>query len=338
MMMAPAYLKQLAQSSVAIQPITLVFGEEPLYIRRVVDGWRSALNAQGYLQRDRYEVDAAFKWDDLKMETQAGTLFADQRLIELNLPKGTPGKEGAAFIQYWCALQQATPPEICILMSCEKLDGRQLKSKWVQAIESAGLVIQSKPIEGVALQKWCQQRAQEVGLSLDSEAAALLAERVEGNLLAADQEIEKLGLLFAQDAHIQAQDIIDYVADQAHYQLFALSSAMLLGRPQYALQILHRLHQEGLEAPIVLWLLSKEIRLLIAIGQRQNQQSLPQQFKQLGIWSSKQAEFKAALTRHPGGYWQQLLPKALEVDLMIKGVRSGDEWQGLSELVFEIAC
>ncbi|PLA75080.1 DNA polymerase III subunit delta [Hydrogenovibrio sp. SC-1] len=337
MIMAPAYLKQLAQSA-TIQPITLVFGEEPLYIRRVVDAWRASLKAQGYLQRDRYEVDANFKWDDLKMETQAGTLFADLRLIELNIPKGTPGKEGTAFIQYWCALQHALPPEICILISCEKLDGRQLKTKWVQAIESVGMVVQSKPIEGVALQKWCQQRAQEIGLSLESEAAALLAERVEGNLLAADQEIEKLGLLFSQGAAILPQDIIDNVADQAHYQLFALSSAMLLGRTQYALQILQRLHQEGLEAPIVLWLLSKELRLLIAIDQRKSQQSLPQVFKQLGIWSSKQGEFQAAMTRHQGDYWQQLLPKALEVDLMVKGVRPGDEWQALSELVFKIAC
>lgn len=337
MIMAPAYLKQLAQSA-TIQPITLVFGEEPLYIRRVVDAWRASLKAQGYLQRDRYEVDANFKWDDLKMETQAGTLFADLRLIELNIPKGTPGKEGTAFIQYWCALQHALPPEICILISCEKLDGRQLKTKWVQAIESVGMVVQSKPIEGVALQKWCQQRAQEIGLSLDSEAAALLAERVEGNLLAADQEIEKLGLLFSQGAAILPQDIVDNVADQAHYQLFALSSAMLLGRTQYALQILQRLHQEGLEAPIVLWLLSKELRLLIAIDQRKSQQSLPQVFKQLGIWSSKQGEFQAAMTRHQGDYWQQLLPKALEVDLMVKGVRPGDEWQALSELVFKIAC
>lgn len=338
MMMAPAYLKQSAASGVEIAPITLVFGEEPLYVRRVVDAWRSTLKSQGYLQRDRYDVDATFKWDDLKMETQAGTLFAEQRLIELNLPKGTPGKDGIAFIQYWCGLQQALPPEICILISCEKLDARQLKSKWVQAIESAGVVVQSKPIEGIALQKWCQQRAQEVGLSLGSEAAALLAERVEGNLLAADQEIEKLGLLFAQGSVLQSQDIIDNVADQAHYQLFALSTAMLLGRANHALQILQRLHQEGLEAPIVLWLLSKEVRLLIAIHQKASQQPLPQVFKQLGIWSSKQAEFQAAMARHDGDYWQQLLPKALEVDLMIKGVRPGDEWQALTELVFKIAA
>lgn len=337
MIMAPAYLKQLAQPEAPVQPITLVFGEEPLYIRRLVDAWRSSLKAQGNLQRDRYEVDASFKWDDLKMDTQAGTLFTDQRLIELNMPKGTPGKDGTAFIQYWCGLQQTLPPEICILITCEKLDSRQLKSKWVKAIESVGVVVQSKPIEGMALQKWCQQRAQEAGLSLEAEAAALLSERVEGNLLAADQEIEKLGLLFAKGSAIQPQDIIDNVADQAHYQLFALSSAMLLGRTQYALQILHRLHQEGLEAPIVLWLLSKEIRLLIAIHQRKSQQSLPQVFKQLGIWSSKQAEFQAALARHQLNYWQQLLAKALEVDLMVKGVRSGDEWQALSELVFKVA-
>lgn len=337
MIMAPAFLKQLQNPQFEIKPITLIYGEEPLYVRRALDGLRGFLKSQEYFQRDRYEVDASFKWADLKMETQAGTLFADRRIIELDIPKGTPGKEGAAFIQEWANALHDQPPEICLVITCEKLDSRQMKSKWVQAIEAHGWVVQSKPIEGVGLIKWCQHRAQEVGLSLDEEAAGLLSERVEGNLLAADQEMEKLALLFPADTALTAQNIIDNVADQAHYQLFALSTAMLLGRTQYALQILHRLQQEGLEAPIVLWLLSKELRQLISIAQKQQTLSLPQVYKQLRIWSSKQGEFSAALQRHDLSYWQSLLNVALQVDLTIKGLRKGDEWLGLSELVFKIS-
>ncbi|MDG4811716.1 DNA polymerase III subunit delta [Hydrogenovibrio sp. 3SP14C1] len=337
MIMAPAFLKQLQNPNFEIKPITLIYGEEPLYVRRALDGLRELLKSQEYFQRDRYEVDASFKWADLKMETQAGTLFADRRIIELDMPKGTPGKEGGAFIQEWANALHDLPPEICLVVTCEKLDGRQLKSKWVQAIEAHGWVVQSKPIEGVGLLKWCQNRAQEAGLSLDEEAAGLLSERVEGNLLAADQEMEKLALLFPAGTALTAQNIIDNVADQAHYQLFALSTAMLLGRTQYALQILHRLQQEGLEAPIVLWLLSKELRQLISIAQKQQTLSLPQVYKQLRIWSSKQGEFSAALQRHDLAYWQSLLNVALQVDLTIKGLRKGDEWLSLSELVFKIS-
>lgn len=337
MIMAPAFLKQLQSQQFEIKPITLIYGEEPLYIRRVLDGLRQTLKAQEYLQRERYEVDTSFSWDDLKMETQAGSLFADRRIIELDMPKGTPGKDGGAFIQEWSNAQHDLPPEICLVISCEKLDSRQMKSKWVQSIEAHGWVVQSKPIEGMGLVKWCQQRAQESGLNLDNEAASLLAERVEGNLLAADQEMEKLALLFPQGTRLQAQQIVDNVADQAHYQLFALSTAMLLGRTQYALQILQRLQQEGLEAPIILWLLLKELRQLIAIAHKQQSMNLSQVYKQLRIWSSRQGEFSAAIQRHDLIYWQSLLNLALQIDLTIKGLKKGDEWVDLADLVVKIA-
>lgn len=338
MIMAPAFLKQLQAPNFDIKPITLIYGEEPLYIRRSLDALREHLKAQEYWQRDRYEVDGNFKWADLKMDTQAGSLFAERRIIELDMPKGAPGKDGGAFIQEWANAIDDTPPEICLVVLCEKLDGRQLKSKWVQAIDANGWVVQSKPIEGPGLVKWCQDRARAAGLDLDTEAAGLLAERVEGNLLAADQEIEKLALFFPAGTRLTAQSISENVADQAHYQLFALSSAILFGRTQYALQILQRLRQEGLEAPVVLWLLAKELRQLIDLAQKQQSMSLSQAFKQLRIWSSKQGEFSAALQRHDGAYWQTLLNNALQVDLIIKGVQPGDEWLGLSQLVSRMSA
>ncbi|MBN2606462.1 MAG: DNA polymerase III subunit delta, partial [Thiotrichales bacterium] len=156
-------------------------------------------------------------------------------------------------------------------------------------------------------------------------------------LLAADQELEKLGLLFPQSAQLTVDNIRQSVADQAHYQLFALSTAMLLGKTQYALQILHRLQQEGLEAPIVLWLLSKELRSLIAVSQKQQTMNLAQAYKQLNIWSSKQNEFNAALRRHNLSYWQSLLGLAMQIDFQIKGLSQGDEWVNLSDLVFKIS-
>lgn len=338
MITAPAFIRQAQQPGFQIKPLVLIYGEEPLYVRLSLDALREALKAQGFMQRDRYDVEGQFNWQDLQMDTQAMSLFADKRIIELDMPKGTPGKEGGEFIRNWLNQQQQVMDlETVVVITCEKLDSRQTKAKWYQAIEAQGLVVQSKPIEGNALIQWCQKRAADIGLQLDGEAAAELAQRVEGNLLAADQELEKLGLLFPQGAQLTVDNIRQSVADQAHYQLFALSTAMLLGKTQYALQILHRLQQEGLEAPIVLWLLSKELRSLIAVSQKQQTMNLAQAYKQLNIWSSKQNEFNAALRRHNLSYWQSLLGLAMQIDFQIKGLSQGDEWVNLSDLVFKIS-
>lgn len=334
-------MNQLKAASFAIQPIYLLYGEEPLFLRDSYDGLRKILQSQGYLTGDVYDVDANFDWRSLQMETQAGSLFSDRRMILVNMPKGSPGREGGLFIQQWCQFVQTLPPETVIVVLCERLDSRQLKSKWVVAIESAGLVVQAKPVPINALPNWCLQKAQSLDLSLEPEAARLLAERVEGNLLAADQELLKLSLLLPAGSCITAQTILENVVDQAHYQLFALSSAVLNGQVDYSLQMLMRLRQEGIEAPIILWLLSKELRQLIALAQLSQQSSLGQAFKQCGIWQSKQSEYSSALNRQGVIAWQSLLKSALKVDLMIKGIQpimtSDEIWLGLSELVSKMA-
>lgn len=337
MILAPAFLKQLDQASWQPTPVLLIYGEEPLYIRRVSDALRQFLQQQGFAQRDRYEVDAQFDWGGLQMETQTGSLFAEQRMIELAMPTGNPGKDGTAFIQAWCQQTPRAQLDMVLVIYCERLDSRQTKSKWVQAIESAGLVVQSKPIEGRDLPTWCQHQAQRLNLQLDLDAACLLAERVEGNLLAADQELEKLALIKPQGAQVTLQDIEQSVVDQAHFQLFALSSLLLTGQAKQALHVLHRLRQEGSEAPVVLWLLTKELRQLIELAQKQQQMPLGQAMKALRIWSSKQNEFTQALRRHDSRYWQTLLLEAYQIDRQIKGTQPGDPWLGLADLVMKIA-
>ncbi|MBD3777297.1 MAG: DNA polymerase III subunit delta [Thiotrichales bacterium] len=343
MILASAFLNQLQQNRLELKPIYLLYGEEALFLRDCADGLRHALQAQGYLYGERYEVDAGFDWRSLQMETQAGSLFSEQRVVSVSMPKGNPGTDGTQFIQDWVRIsaELPQPPEVIVVIECEKLESRQLKSKWAAAIESAGLVVQAKPVPAQALPGWCQQKAQQVGIQLDNEAAALLAERVEGNLLAADQELIKLSLLFPQGSVIDASIIAQSVVDQAHYQLFALSSEMLLGRGQHAQQMLTRLRQEGLEAPVILWLVAKEIRQQLELAQLSQTLPLAQVFNQLKIWQSRQAECKAALQRHTLHDWQAMLKQALQIDLLIKGVRPklNDEaiWMGLSALVRQIA-
>lgn len=337
MIPAAVFIKQLNAGQLKMPSVLLLYGEEPLMIRQSLDAFRVVAKQQEYFQRDTYDVDAKFDWQSLEMDTQAGSLFAEQRIIELAMPNGAPGKVGGDFIQKWCQLSHAVPPEIVLVILCEKLDGKQTKTKWFQVIEQTGVVVQSRPVELKALPSWCQQRALEVGLSLELEAATLLAERVEGNLLAADQEMEKLSLLFPQGTQLNAQNILDNVADQAHYQLFALSTAALMGQSAYALQILNRLQQEGLEAPIILWLLAKEVRTLVQLCELQQKMPLPQAYKQLFIWASKQTEYSQALRRQSLAHWQDLIRLCTQADFEIKGIRQGDAWLSLADLVVKMS-
>ena len=341
MILASAFLNQLQAAQFEVKPIYLLYGEEPLFLRDSLDGLRNRLQQQGYLSGDVYEVDAGFDWQGLQMETQAGSLFAEARMIIVNMPKGSPGRDGGKFIQDWCQFTHNLPPEIVLVVVCERLDSRQVKAKWVTAIEAAGLVVQAKPVPTQALPGWCQKQAGVYGLTLSAEAAGLLADRVEGNLLAADQELIKLSLSLPAGTEISAQHIQENVVDQAHYQLFALASAMLNGKPEYSMQMLYRLQQEGIEAPVVLWLLSKEIRQLIELAQMTQQVSLNQAFKQCRIWQSRQGEYSQAMQRHGLQDWQSLLKQALQIDLMIKGIQptlnEREVWFALSDLVSRIA-
>ncbi len=341
MILASAFLNQLNTGNLEVKPIYLLYGEEPLFLRDSLDGLRKNLLSMGYMASETYDVDSNFDWQSLKMDTQAGSLFAETRMILINMPKGSPGREGGKFFQDWCAFTQALPPEIVLVVLCERLDSRQTKAKWVTSIESAGLVVQAKPVPANALPGWCQNQAQKHGLTLEAEAASLLAERVEGNLLAADQEITKLSLSLESGTVITAQDILEHVVDQAHYQLFALATAMLKGNTAYSVQMLSRLQQEGIEAPVILWLLSKEIRQLIELAQLTQQVSLNQAFQKCRIWQSRQNEYSQAMQRHNLQEWQGLLKQALQIDMMIKGIKptSSDRevWFGLSDLVAKIA-
>lgn len=346
MILSSAFFKQLQQGLSELKPVYLFYGEEALFLRDCQDRLRHALQSRGYLYGERYEVDAGFDWQGLQMDTQAGSLFSEQRVIQLDMPKGAPGREGTQFLQEWANRNSpqngAPPPEVILVIQCGKLDGRQVKSKWMQALESAGLVVQAKPVPSQALPGWCQQQAQRYQIQLDGEAAALLAERVEGNLLAADQELTKLSLLHPPGTLIDAKTIADSVVDQAHYQLFALATEMLKGQARQAQQILHRLRQEGLESAVILWLLAKEIRLQVDLARLSQSMPQGQAFKQMRVWSSRQAEVSAALQRHSVEEWQALLKLALEIDLMIKGIRPTvnpeETWQAISKLVGRIAA
>ncbi|WP_319380830.1 DNA polymerase III subunit delta [Thiomicrorhabdus sp.] len=341
MILASAFLNQIASPQFEIRPVYLIYGEEPLFLRDCSDALRRKLVENGYIGSDLYDVEAGFDWRALQMETASGSLFSEQRYLQLNMPKGNPGKEGSDFICSWGEYETGPLPETVLIVQCERLDSRQLKAKWVAAIEAKGLVVQAKSVPLAVLPKWCQDRAALLGLQMETEAAGLLAQRTEGNLLAADQELQKIALLSPPSGRVDVDFVAQTVVDQAHYQLFALAGSVLNGRLQESLQILQRLRQEGIEAPVVLWLLGKELRQLIELAQLCRQVALPQAFKQCRIWSSRQGEYRAAIERGDIERWQVLLGAALRADVKMKGIEpvlhDQEIWSALDDLVVAMA-
>ena len=319
MITAEAYLRQPPP----LPPIVLVHGDEPWHQQQVRDAlWRQA-QAAGLNERVVLEAGADSDWDAIAQQTQAGSLFSAGQYFQLELPKGTPGKAGADFVRRWA---QQPPAQAALAIFSGRLEARLLKSAWVQAIEQAGLVIQARAVPPMQLPKWCQQQAHAYGLTLTAEAAALLAERVEGNLLAAAQALEVLQLRYGEGARIDVPEIRENVVDEAHYQLFALGDALLFGEVAQALHTLQRLRQTGTDATLIVWLLAREVRLYyqLAVGRS------PQALK---IWRNQQSRYLAAAQRLPAGAWARVLAQLAAIDQMNKGLRAGDPWIALDSIV-----
>lgn len=207
-----------AQLKKQLLPVYLVSGDEPLLVQEACDAIRAGAREAGCSEREVMHVDGKFKWDQLLASSAEMSLFAERKLIELRVPSGKPGAEGSkALVQY---LAQPSPDNILLIVA-GKIDKASTNSKWFKTIDKAGAVTQLWPIEARELPRWLQQRCGQLGLEIDQDALLMLGDRVEGNLLAAVQEIEKLRLI-TKGQRITAEDISDSVADNARYNLFAL--------------------------------------------------------------------------------------------------------------------
>ena len=297
--------------------LILLHGEEALLVEESRDLIRAASREQGYLERLRFMVDPGFDWSALSVEAQSQSLFAEQRMIELRIPSGRPGEVGAKFIHHLAADTQS--PD-CWVLICGRLDPAVKKSKWVKKIDEAGWVIEHWPIDRKQLPQWLAQRIRQRGLSLDAEALAFLAYSVEGNLLAAAQEIDRLSLLFKPGQQIDLAGLQSVIADHARFNVFALADACLLGDLTRALRIFTVLRQEGTEPVLINWALLREVRTLIRIHQGladgQNKATL---YKQTQIWAKRASMVDAALTRLDLSRCQHVLRQLARADRVIKG-------------------
>ncbi|TVP91603.1 MAG: DNA polymerase III subunit delta [Pseudomonadaceae bacterium] len=322
---------QLArQLNEQLAPVYILCGDEPLLLGEAADLIRHACRKAGSEERQVFHVERGFDWSLLYAASQSMSLFAQQRLLELRL-NGNPGDDGNKALQ---AYLESPPDDTTLLVTLPKLDKNAAKTKWAKTLieHRNSRFVQIWPIESHQLPDWMRQRLSTAGLQASPEALDLLAERVEGNLLAAAQEIEKLKL-FDQGGQIELETIRQVVADSARFDVFGLVDAVLQGDAGHALRILNGLRGEGVEAPIVLWAIARELRGLTDMAQ-QIERGIPADkvfaSQRPPIWDKRRPLLSSALKRHPADQWAKWLRQAQLVDEQIKGLQPGSPWDTLA--------
>lgn len=317
-----------------LAPVYLISGDEPLQLGECADAVRQAAARAGYSTRELMEAGTSFDWLQLEQAANSLSLFAEQRIIDLRIPSGKPGREGGAALAAYC---DNPPPDTLLLISLPKLDKQQLSSKWAKAIDRIGVICQVWPIEGPQLPRWLSQRMQQLGLRAERGVAELLAEQVEGNLLAADQELRKLQLLHG-DTPINAEQLTAAISDNSRFDVFDLVDSALNGNIARCVRILDGLQREGVAAPVVLWALAREIRTLTGIAYDISKGSnLNQAMAKARVWPKRQAIIQQGVKRHRYAHWQKLLRLCQRTDAAIKGVERDDPWRLLEETTLGIA-
>jgi DNA polymerase-3 subunit delta len=318
----PAHLER------QLLPAYLISGDEPLLAAEAADAIRGRARAQGFSERQVYFAERGFDWNALRTEGQSLSLFAERRIIELKLPTGKPG-EGAEVLEEF--VRRRAPDQLLLVLS-GKIDRTTQKSAWVQAFERHGGWIQVWPVEAARLPAWIAARMRQRGLKPDTGAAALLAERVEGNLLAARQEIDKLALLLPPGP-VDVATLAQVVADSARYDVFQLADAVLAGDGRRALRILQGLRGEGAEPPLVLWSLCRALRSVW-----RELQGAGKPAADLPYWLQKQQVHVTAAARRLGKpAIPPLIKAAARADRTIKGRLRGDPWDAMTALVARFA-
>jgi len=332
MQLRPEQLDAHLKKSLA--PVYFISGDEPLRVLEAADAIRAAARERGYDERDVLNVQAGFDWNSLQAEAGNLSLFASRRIIELRLPTGKPGDAGARALREYA---ERPPEDMLLLVTAGKLEPAARKSKWLQALDRAGVVLPVWPLKPQEFTGWLQARMRRQGLQPDREALQMLAERVEGNLLAAVQEIDKLFLLRGAGA-VTGADILQLVADHARYDVFGLVDAALAGDAVRSVRILQGLRAEGTAEPVVLWALAREIRSLCAMSTVVAAGTgVPAVLAQYRVWDARKQAVGAALQRHRPAQCRDLLRRCAWLDRVCKGQAAGNPWDELLQLILQLA-
>lgn len=313
-----------------LTPVYLIAGPEPLLVQECRDAVRAEATAQGFLEREILQVERGFDWDSLGLSAGAPSLFASRRIIDLRLPTGKPGTDGGRALCDWAA---SPDPDTLLIVSCEEWDASSRKSKWAGELERAGTRVDIWPVKAGELPGWIARRMKAAGLAPDREALMVLAERVEGNLLAAQQEIDKL-LLQKGPGPVSAAEVLKSVIDSSRFDAFLLVERILAGDQAEGLRVAAGLKRMGTPLQPIIGALYHEFRLLeafsTAVSAGKDEASA---FRALNIWQSRQGPMRAAARRLGGVRMLRVFSDLALLDQQGKGQAPGDPWHGLDHLV-----
>jgi DNA polymerase III subunit delta len=319
--------EQLAQNlKRGLAPLYVVFGDELLLALEAADRIRAAAAAAGFEERKLLFVDAAFDWSELRDAGRSLSLFASKRVIDLRIPGGKPGKDGGEALAAYAA---ALPEDTLTLISLPVLDRQQMKSRWFEALEAAGVAVNAQAVTRDRLPQWIAGRLSQQGQNASDETLTFIADRVEGNLMAAHQEVQKLALLFPS-GDVPFEAVKNAVLDVARFDVFELGGTILRGdRLQFA-RVLNGLRGEGVAPPLVLWAIAEEARIMARVkGLLGRRMAIGQAMRESRVWGARQQLMPEALKRLSRAQLLGALSRAAEVDRMIKGLAKGDAWDAL---------
>lgn len=329
MILKPQQLTGVLQRGLA--PVYLIGGDEPQQLGESTDTVRKAAKDRGFLAREIFFADKQFDWKQLNVASQTLSLFDDKKIIDLKL-SGPPGQEGAKALCEFCL---RSPEDSLLIVTAGKLTKDAQKSSWFKAIENAGCVVLVWPLSGQELIRWIEDRLQARGLRAEAGAAKLLADRVEGNLLAAAQEVEKLYVLYGEGNLTSAQ-IRDVVSDSSRYDVFALIESALAGQAGKVLKIIASLKAEG-AASLALWAVAREARLISGYKAAPDQRERDYVLKSQGVWGERRQWVDNASKRLSQTDLNRILVLNAKADRQIKGQQTGDPWETLLAACLSLA-
>jgi DNA polymerase-3 subunit delta len=314
-------------------PMIWINGDDPLLIQEACDSVRQFAREQGFTEREVLDAGANFNWNQLLASGNSLSLFAERKLLDLRVSGKLDDTARAALGVY---LDNPNPDNL-LLLTTGKIDKQAQSSKWFSALENRAMFCPIWPVAERELPQWIRQRLQKHGLTADAEAIEVLVERVEGNLLAANQEVEKLRLL-ANSTHLDAKTVLEAVVDNSRFTVFALTDACLGGNSGRALNVLNHLQAEGEECLFILNMLCREIRTLAGIKADVDQGLNAHSAMQTrGVWSNRKDLVSGALDRHSHNSLQKLLDRARIVDQSVKGLLDNKPWDELASVALGLS-
>ena len=312
-----------------LKPLYVVYGDALLLAIEAADSIRMAARAAGFSERETLIAEQYFKWGELRNSAQSLSLFAERKVIDLRIPSGKPGVEGGKALQEYV---ENMSNDVLTLISLPKLDWTVQKSQWFGALERHGVMVSADDISRNALPHWIAGRLKRQEQTVDEVTLGFLADRCEGNLLAAFQEIQKLALLFPS-GQLSFEQVKDAVMDVARYDIFKLSEAMLSGNPVRFARILDGLRAEGTATVLVLWAVSEDIRTLGKVLQAvQRGGNLGNAMRDMRVRKDKQGLIENAARRLKFPHIERAMQQAARLDKIIKGLRQGDVWDEFLQL------